>query len=312
MNTHLTVDIDISICICTFKRPLLLDRLLGALTLQQTNQLHLEVIVVDNDPEGSAQHVIHKWQQHYPYDLTGITAPIPNIALARNAAVAAARGTWILFIDDDEMPDSQWVIAMHHAQQHYSADVVFGPVLPSYTPTTPEWIKTGCFFDRRRFKTGTHITTQDARTGNVLIRRTCLQTIPGPFDSQFGRTGAEDTMLFKDMLAQGARFIWCDEATVSEEVPASRANLTWLLKRSYRLGQTYVLSEIVRLSGQAYYQRACYLALRAFIQLGVAATLTLLALPFSRITATRWLRTTSAQCGKLSALAGHRYHEYGN
>lgn len=309
--TH-TKPIDISICICTYKRPALLDALLHALTLQQTGNLQLEVVVVDNDPKGSAGKVLQQWKTQLPYPLTALHETTPNIAIARNAVVAAAVGTWILFIDDDETPDPDWIVSMMQTQQDFQADAVFGPVLPRYTDQTPAWIKAGNFFYRRRFNTGTRITTQDARTGNVLLRRACLSAIAGPFDTRFGRTGAEDTMLFRDMIAQGAKLVWCDEATVSEEVPPSRANLTWLVKRSYRLGQTYVLSETARLSGAAYWQRTLYLGARGLVQLGIAAVMTIATLPFSRIRAITWLRTTSAQCGKLSAIAGHRYHEYGN
>ena len=189
---------------------------------------------------------------------------------------------------------------------------MFAPVLPRYGDDTPQWIRRGDFFNRRRFATGTVIGIQDARTGNVLIRRSKLMALPGPFDLAFGRTGAEDTMLFRDMLAQGAKFIWCDEATVSEEVPAQRANLNWLLRRSYRLGQTYVLSEIARLRGMRRLTRATELGLRALLQLPIAAGVALASLPFSHIMSIRWLRTTLAQCGKLSALVGHRYYEYDN
>src|SRR5450830_141372 len=300
--------IDISICVCTFRRPALLALLLQALTQQACADLRLEVIVVDNDPANSAAPILAQWQNRLP--LLTCHEPTPNIAQARNTAVHAAQGEWILFIDDDEAPDPDWIIRMMQTQRRYGADAVFAPVLPRYLEDTPTWVRRGDFFNRPRFATGTVIGSKDARTGNVLIRRSKLLTIPGPFDVTFGRTGAEDTMLFRDMLACGASFIWCDEATVSEEVPAARANLNWLLRRSYRLGQTYVRSEIVRLHGLSYLLRAVHLGLRAALQLLIAAALTLLSLPFSRIMSIRWLRITLAQCGKLSALAGHRYHEY--
>ncbi|WP_034291967.1 glycosyltransferase family 2 protein [Herbaspirillum sp. RV1423] len=312
----MTAPVDISICICTFRRPVLLDRLLTALTEQVCDGLRVEVVVVDNDPAGSAAELLRDWQSRMAMPLHARHETTPNIARARNAAVHAAQGEWVLFIDDDETPDADWIRKLAQTQRRYDADAVFAPVLPRYRDDTPAWIRRGDFFNRRRFATGSVITTKDARTGNVLIRRSKLMAVAGPeggpFDADFGRTGAEDTMLFRDMLAHGARFVWCDEATVSEEVPAQRANLNWLLRRSYRLGQTYVLSEIARLGGMRRFLRATRLGARALVQLPVAAGVALLALPFSRIASIRWLRITLAQCGKLSALLGHRYHEYGN
>lgn len=308
----MTGTIDISICICTFRRPALLGELLAAIGRQDRDGFRTELVVVDNDPAGSAAAVLLHWQKHLPIPLQSHHEPTPNIARARNRAVHAARGEWLLFIDDDEQPDPDWIRAMMQTQHRYDADAVFAPVVPRYRDDTPAWIRAGDFFNRRRFTTGTAITTSDARTGNVLIRRSTLLALPGPFDAAFGRTGAEDTMLFRDLTQRGVRFIWCDEAIVREEVPADRANLRWLLRRSYRVGQTYVLSEIIRLAGVRRFARAAQLGVRALLQLVIAAGTTLMVLPFSRITAIRWLRITLAQCGKLSALAGHRYHEYGN
>ncbi|WP_343586604.1 hypothetical protein [Herbaspirillum sp.] len=72
------------------------------------------------------------------------------------------------------------------------------------------------------------------------------------------------------------------------------------------------MSEIARLSPLRRLGRGGWLGLRAIGQFFIAAGLCLACLPFSRIKAVRWLRAVCAQCGKLSALIGHRYHEYGN
>jgi len=300
----------VSVCICTFKRPALLGVLLAELERQIGAAAGVEFVVADNDPAHSAREVLAQWAQRLP--LRALHVPVPNIAAARNAVVGAARAPWLAFIDDDESPDAGWLYKLRAAQSAHAADVVFAPVLPRYVPGTPDWLRLGGFFDRPRFATGTAITTRDARTGNVLLRAGLVKALgPTPFDVAFGRTGAEDTVLFRALLARGARFIWCDEATVQEEVPLARANTGWLLRRSYRLGQTYMVSETHQLRGAAWLKRAGFLGLRAAGQLLVAGMLALVLVPFSRIRSFRWLRATLAQLGKLSALAGHRYHEYG-
>lgn len=304
--------IDLSICLCTFKRPVLLDQLLLALSQQDRAGLSVEIIIVDNDPLASAQPVFARWQDKLGIPATLLHETTPNISMARNRAFHAASGTYILWIDDDETPAAGWINNMFTTLRDFEADAVFGPVLPRYTQDTPDWIREGGYFERRRFPTGTRIGRQDARTGNVLMHRETVAAIPGPFDTSFGRTGAEDTVLFNQLLAQGARFIWCDEASVSEEVPQERATLSWLLKRSYRLGQTYILSEILVIHGLDRFLRASYLVLRATVQLGLSVCLALLFAPVSRTKSVRWLRVATSQCGKLSTLLGHRYHEYGN
>src|SRR5690606_38883335 len=99
-------------------------------------------------------------------------------------------------------------------------------------------------------------------------------------------------------------------AVVYEDVPPERATLGWLLRRSFRGAQSFVHSELHERRGFNKITHALYLGIRALVQLALAALLTLAWLPFSRIRTVVWLRTSIAQLGKLSGLAGHRYQEY--
>jgi len=105
-------------------------------------------------------------------------------------------------------------------------------------------------------------------------------------------------------------FVWCDEAVVTEEVPADRARVAWVLRRAYRGAQTFVRVELYPLTGLRRTGRALSLALRALLQLGVASLLALGFSPVARLRAFHWLRVACAQLGKLSALMGARYLEY--
>lgn len=312
MNSQASAVPDLSICICTYKRPELLERLLRAIAAQQGERYACQVVVVDNDPRHSAAPVMQRWRDRDGMAFTGLHVATPNISLARNAAVHAARAPWVVFVDDDEAPDAHWLQHLVHAQRQYGADAVFGPVLPRYADDTPDWIRRGGYFDRARHATGTLITTRDARTGNVLVRRSALLALDGPFDPAYGRSGGEDTVLFGALLARGAVFVWCDEATVEEEVPVERARLGWIVRRAYRGGQTFMRAELRRAAGARRVLRAAYLGARAAVQMLLAGLLALASLPFSRTRSARWLRTMAANAGKVTALFGHRYQEYGH
>ena len=301
---------DISICICTFRRPALLDRLLPLLAAQAQGR-RCEILVADNDPAHSAAPVLHKHEHTLGVPLRWAHVPQPNIAMARNAVVGLASGTLLAFIDDDEIPSPQWLQALIDTKASTQADVVFAPVVATYRPDTPAWMIAGKYFERQRFATGATVPVNEARTGNVLLARNLLASLPGPFDLSFGNTGGEDTRLFRTLAASGARFVWCDQAEVFEEVPADRATLKWLLRRSYRVGQTYLRSEWQAAAGLAGALSVGVLLVRAVVQLLMAAVLGLVLLPVSRSRSVRWCRVAMAQLGKLSVLIGHRYHEYG-
>lgn len=302
----MTSQYSISICLCTCRRNDLLEQLLSALEAQC--RPGVEIIVADNDLAHGAKPLLELWQTRLP--LKFVHVPQPNIALARNATVALAGATWIAFIDDDELPTPEWLALLHEAQLSYDADVLMAPVLAVYRPDIPDWLRQGRFFERPRYSTGTIITDKDARTGNALVRAALLKAIPGPFDPLFGRSGGEDSIVFRQLFRQGARFFWCDEAFVSEPVDPARANAAWLLLRAYRFGQTTIQVELYRQSPIRQFARGAYLGGRALLQLLVALGIALLCAPLSRIRSFRWLRTAVAQLGKLSALFGRRYLEY--
>lgn len=310
---------ELSICICTYKRPDLLQRLLQAILTQTLRDVAIEVVVVDNDSNQSAATVLGEMAASFDERLKTINLANSNISLARNAAIAAASGNWIVMIDDDEVPVSDWLEQLVKVEKAEQADVVFAPVLPEFSESTPAWIRKGGYFDRRRMPTGTKIDHKDARSGNVLIRRSILQDIAasqkdgiGPFDPAFGTTGGEDTMLFRRLEKLGAVMVWCDEATADEFIPADRATAKWLLQRSYRTGQLFIRTELAMLEGSKKIGSALILSARACVQFFLALLFALLLLPFKFLRSFTWLRVAASQLGKLSYFWGSASHAYGS
>ncbi|MFZ6640329.1 glycosyltransferase family 2 protein [Undibacterium sp. TC4M20W] len=310
---------ELSICICTYKRPELLRRLLQAILTQTLRDVAIEVVVVDNDVNQSAATVLAEIAAGFAGSLKALSLANSNISLARNAAIAAANGQWIVMIDDDEVPVADWLEQLLKVQKAEQADVVFAPVLPEYSESTPAWIREGGYFDRRRMPTGTKIDHKDARSGNVLVRRSILQDIAasqkdciGPFDPAFGTTGGEDTMLFRRLDKLGAVMVWCDEAPADEFIPADRATAKWLLQRSYRTGQLFIRTELAMLTSGKKISSALLLSARACVQFVLALLFALLLLPFKFLRSFAWLRVAASQLGKLSYFWGSASHAYGS
>lgn len=227
----------ISVCICTFKRPEMLAKALEDVIAQVTEAaFSYEVVVVDNDSRRSAEDTVRRFQSTNELKIIYDCEPEQNIALARNRAIQNATGNFIAFMDDDEYPVKDWLSQLYHTMKEYSADGVLGPVLPSFSPEAPQWLKKGNIFDRRRFRTGTRLTTRDTRTGNVLLPRSILQKNLTWFDPAFGRTGGEDVDFFRKQIALGRVFVWCDEAEAYEMIPPERWQTIFHLKKYFRIG----------------------------------------------------------------------------
>jgi glycosyltransferase involved in cell wall biosynthesis len=227
----------ISVCICTYRRPQFLKRLLAELARQQTEGLFAySIVVADNDRTESAKSVVTEFQSASPIEITYCVETQQNIALARNKALANASGDFIAFIDDDEFPAGDWLLTLFKTCGKYRVDGVLGPVKPYFEQDPPRWIIKGKFFDRPTHDTGFIIDWTEGRTGNVLFRKRILDGIGEPFKPEFG-SGGEDRNFFMRMMERGHVFAWCDEAVAYEVVPPVRWKRSFMLRRALLRGK---------------------------------------------------------------------------
>ena len=229
----------ICVCICTFKRPEYLKRLLRDLSEQDTEGIFTySIVVVDNDGSESAKAVVSEFAAASPIAIRYCTEPKQNIALARNQAIANTEGNFVAFIDDDEFPTKHWLLTLFKTCQKYNVDGVLGPVKPHFDDDTPKWVVKGKFYDRPSHPTGFVIEWAMGRTGNVLLKKKIFEGVELPFRPQF--LSGEDQDFFRRMIENGLVFIWCDEAVAYEYVPPLRWKRTFMLKRALLRGKARV------------------------------------------------------------------------
>jgi succinoglycan biosynthesis protein ExoM len=225
----------ISVCICTYKRPAMLDRLLRELDQQETDGLFtFSAVVVDNDREESARQVVEKFSTGAKFKVAYVVVPQQNIGLARNKAIECANGNFVAFIDDDEFPVGRWLTLLFQACNTFGADGVLGPVKRHFDVTPPKWVTDSKFYDRKTYPTGTPVDKMEGRTGNVLLRKGFLDDEPVVFRPEF--RGGEDTDFFIRMTDKGRRFVWCDEAVAYEVIPPNRWDRKFMIKRALLRG----------------------------------------------------------------------------
>jgi glycosyltransferase involved in cell wall biosynthesis len=225
----------ISVCICTYKRPESLKRLLQGLEEQETDGLFTySVVVVDNDSLESGKAVIEDFEKTSKITVSYEVEPHQSIAMARNRAVEKAVGDYVAFIDDDEFPTGNWLLTLFRACRDYAVDGVLGPVKRFFDQPPPQWVIKGNFYERATYATGLVIDWRKGRTGNVLFKRDLFAGDARPFRPEF-RQG-EDQDFFHRMIEKGYRFIWCNEAVAYEVVPPIRWKRTFMLKRALLRG----------------------------------------------------------------------------
>jgi glycosyltransferase involved in cell wall biosynthesis len=111
-------------------------RALDAITSQLDEIASVELIVVDNNSSPPLQ------SQRYldGYQLRLISEPEPGLTAAREAAIKSAAGSVIVFVDDDNLLGSGYLVAVANA---FAADgklgLLGGRIVPEYAEQVPEW-----------------------------------------------------------------------------------------------------------------------------------------------------------------------------
>jgi glycosyltransferase involved in cell wall biosynthesis len=225
----------ICVCICTYKRPALLKRLLNDLNQQETGGCFTySIVVCDNDQQRSAEAIVSEFAATSSLAVKYCVEEKQNICLARNRAIENGSGDFIAFIDDDEFPAAGWLANLYQAAADDSVQGVLGPVVRHFDEEAPKWILAGNFYERPFHPTGFVIDWKEGRTGNVLLKARILPTDAPVFDPQYHRGG--DTDFFRRMAEKGCIFIWCNEAVVYEVVPPQRWTRSFMLKRALLRG----------------------------------------------------------------------------
>jgi succinoglycan biosynthesis protein ExoM len=241
----------ISVCICTYKRPRFLKRLLGELAEQETGgRFTYSVVVADNDYLRSAEALVSDFAARSTVPVRYCVEPQQNISLTRNKAIEKATGDFIAFIDDDEFPTKCWLLTLFEACHEYDVDGVLGPVKCHFDEKPPKWVVKGKFYERPTYPTGHIITWTQGRTGNLLLKKAILISDEQPFRPEF-LTG-EDQDFFRRMIAIGRKFAWCNEALAYEVVPSIRWSRAFMLRKAFFRGTiapvhpTYGARELVK------------------------------------------------------------------
>lgn len=222
----------VSVLIPTFRRPEGFRRAALSVFAQQRAG-EIELIGVDNSPEGVALKLFREIEADAPIAFRWAHEPRPGVANARNAALALAQGDLIAWLDDDEEAPPHWLAALIAVRKKTGAQSVFGPVRARAEGAHRS------FFERLYSRSGP---AQSGPIdvaygmGNSLQPRAMFEG-SASFSANANQTGGEDDLLFAAWREAGASFAWAADAWVIEHVAPERTSLAHGLKRAFAYGQ---------------------------------------------------------------------------
>jgi len=287
----------LSIVVPTFRRETYLPPLFAAVTGQLADLPDAaELVLVDNSPDASARDVPRPDFVRYVHE------PRAGVAHARNRGVAEARGTHVIFLDDDELPAPGWLAAFATAARQ-GARAAFGAVEPRFeTPPPPALLAPLDRIFSRRLPAPAGAEVQSLRaylgSGNSMFARATLALVDPPFDTSFN-AGGEDVWLFRQLDDRHkVPMIWFPDALVHELVPPRRMTLDFLRQRRFSDGQLRCLVESDAGGLRAAGRVALWMSVGAaqLVLFGLAALATR---PFSEARSVRCHLAAAGGAGKL-------------
>jgi GT2 family glycosyltransferase len=219
--------------------------------LLQSDYTPLEVVVVDNDADpGPLSAALGAAFGGCP-SVRWVHEPRPGLAFARNAGLAAARGSLIAFTDDDVLADRHWLARLVTAfDEAERVGCVTGAILPAEVETPAQaWLEEfGGFhkgFRRQVFDATAHrpdspLYPYDAgRFGsgaNMAFRTEVIRGLGG-FAVELGAGtlahGGEDLDIFRRTITAGHTLVYEPSALIWH---AHRRSLDALRRQMFRYG----------------------------------------------------------------------------
>jgi len=244
---------DVTVCICTHNRPSYLRDCLEGLRRQTAGPDHFSILVVD-----SASH------HDEAAEIALLVAAIPNarmvrverpgVSLARNVGAAATDTDYIAYIDDDAVPEPDWIERILHVIREGRPALIGGRILPLWEAPLPAWWPASLRGSlsiieaegRGEYRGSGLPKDLEPYGANMVVHLPALRAVGGFVESS-GRVGDmllsdEEVQLAWRLQAAGYSARYDSRIVVQHQIQAARLTPSWLLSRLYWQGVSTVLT----------------------------------------------------------------------
>ncbi len=217
----------ISVVISTYNNAESLAVTVAQLLAQDVaNPDRVEVILVNNNSSDHTQDVMDNIRPDR-IAFTCLFEPRQGLSYARNSGIAAARGEYILFTDDDADLSPQWLSRYLHRVDTLDADCIFGRISVIWDQDKPWW------YDDRYLGYFAAINYGDDDIQvvdknrpfygkNFCVRKRIFDEFGG-FDPALGRkgndlVGGEEIQVYYRLVECGKRIFYCPDVPVGHRL----------------------------------------------------------------------------------------------
>lgn len=214
----------VSVVIPTWNRRDQVRRLLDALAHQTHPMSEFEVVVVVDGSTDGTEEMLAKLET--PYPLRVVRQANAGLPAARNAGIAAARGDFLVFIDDDIIPDPG-LVAAHTRTMREGDGVASIGAIPTAVPDDADWFaryyaeELNGHFERLSSRSRP-LEWTDCYGGNLGVPRAVVDRIGG-FAGDVGR--GEDIEFGYRLVEAGVSLVHTPEAVGVQDERKGRGAL---------------------------------------------------------------------------------------
>ena len=235
---------EVTIAICTYKRPGGVESALESLSKQTYRLGAISVLIIDNDPETSLayhQKIAETFSNRFP--VTVVAEPRLGISNARNRALNECGSSHIAFLDDDCIASPNWLAALTKAILSMGEGVgaVGGRSLGIWAFEMPAWVSRSLlgYLSVTDWGPTRRLLTPPLYLvgGNALFVARALRDAGG-FDLKLGRLGStllgnEEIEVCDRLRGAGYSVMYEPEAIVGHVIARDRVQKAWFRKRVF-------------------------------------------------------------------------------
>lgn len=245
-----------TVALCTHNHADRLERTLADLPRIRVPDAAWEFLIIDNGSRDTTPAMLagHAWPQGWRVRM--VREEKLGLSNARNRAIAEARGEYVIFMDDDETADPDWLCAFERLITAQRPDAFGGRIQVLFEDARPPWLTDellGFLGELNRADAICPLVDPGSSFygGNFGFRRAVCGTVGG-FDAMLGRkgsdnTGGEEVDFYRRLIQAGFRVWWTPEAVIHHRIQAAKLNRGYFRDLHYRQGRM----EAIRRRGAA-------------------------------------------------------------
>jgi len=229
----------ISVIICTRNRAELLDKAIKGVYLQKLPNKDYELIIVDNNSIDSTKQVVDRWYQNFQHFKYIFVKKI-GLPYARNAGWESAKSQIVVYLDDDAIPDDNWLINILRTYATYWDNKQFiavGGGVSLYLVNDlnfPDWLSEELKDYLTRLDYGLKsrvLKNNELLVGaNFSVPKIVLEKIGGFNENLYGY-GGDERWIEERIKSMGGFLVYSGASYVKHAVTADRLTKEWFFKR---------------------------------------------------------------------------------